>query len=317
LAPAPAPEILPGLFGVAESLKFDSAVADVGQNLAQVDLDTRTKMRDGLIRKLADRTPQGLPSQLTPMELSSMASFGLALADPQADGRAFADLLIDIREAAILARSSLAIVLGDLSPATAGVDVLPGLAGHPNDFMLVENNRITGAICLMGMPEGVLAQDKIGPLTTSLRAGPGNLPPLRLLGLSGTLQFRGNQVGRMVVSQPVVDQIMKAFVANAGVFSGTVSGLLGRCAVAENVIAGAGNLIVSQQLLMASNRISLMAFPVALSTGPVSFIAPLLTGASVADNAVFVGNQGREPRALWQNASRVSDKAANVELNIS
>ena len=301
----PSSGFLAELYGIPDWPKFNDAVGDFGARLAKLDAATRSAIREELQKALAN---PDLRTVLSTGELLALTKLNLALAGDKTDASFLADVLGDIRTAGIKARAGLAVILGELR--TLAVNDVSGLAGlDDDDFLLLENNEIAGVVCLMGQPEGNgLNADEIKKLITLLKAAPATV---RVSGLSGTLQLRGNQLTRVAVAQRIVDQLRQIMAAGTG----TITNVFGRCAVTDNVFEDGLSQIVCQQLSLTANKFTFSARPVA-AAAVVTFLPSFNAGTSIADNAVFLGNQARGQRVFWQDISRISDKAANVELSL-
>lgn len=83
------------------------------------------------------------------------------------------------------------------------------------------------------------------------------------------------------------------------------TGLYGRILFTDNVVDGPGIQIMAQHVVVNTNRFSLSSVP--------SNTAPAL-GSTIADTAVVLGNGGH---GVFQEASRESQRVANIEINFA
>ena len=143
-------------------------------------------------------------------------------------------------------------------------------------------------------------------LTGALKQG-----TIQIAGSLGGLQLRGNQLTRVAMASAVVDQLRQALTNNGGV----LTNVLGRCALTDNTFEDIGSFVVAQQVSLMSNKFTLSARTVV--PGAATVVSVIQLGTSIADNAVFVGNQSRGQKPAWRNLSRMSDQAANVNVTVS
>lgn len=296
-------ELLADLFRNEELPEFNRALKEAGATLEKLDAVARTALRDGLQSVLREAEIQSVLSQ---GEILSFAKLSLALAAeaPQAGG--FASALWSVRSSAVKARAGLAVVVGEVStPAVVGG--LNLAASDDDDFLLLADNTITGVVCLLGQPEGAaLTPAEVEQLSGALKK-----PTIQIAGLLGGLQMRGNQLTRLAVAEAVIAQVRETLKGGTG----TISGVLGRCALTDNTFADSGSLVVAQQVSLLANKFTLSAQPV--TPGVLTNVPVVLLGTSLAENAVFVGNQGRGRNLGWRNLARLSDQAANVNVLVT
>jgi hypothetical protein len=276
------------LFSMTKWPEFNPAADDFGAELAKLSTAERQTMRGDLQKAVNDN--QG---KLQFGNVFTFFKFMAALAQDKTTATTYADLLRDIRTAAVKANSGVAVVLGDAASSSTEADPFLGsIALDDDDFFLLEGNEITGAISLMGQPLGAgITNDDLKKLDGLLKAA----GPVRIVGLSGTLELRSNQLTHVLVAQVVIDQLQKVLKDGKG----TITGVFGRCLLTDNVIEY-GTTLVGEQLSLMANKFTCRGQNVA-------FVGNI--GTSIADSTVFVGNT---LRLTWRNASRVSAFEANT-----
>lgn len=121
---------------------------------------------------------------------------------------------------------------------------------------------------------------------------------VQVVGLSGTLELRSNQLTAVSVAQVVIDQAQKVLKDGKG----TITGVFGRCLLTDNVIEY-GTTLVGEQLSLMANKFTFREIHFGTFGFPSIF-------TSIADSTVFVGNT---LRLSWRNASRVSAFEANTQ----
>ena len=282
------------LFSMTKWPEFNPAADDFGAELAKLNTAKRQTMRTDL-QKAVNQNQVKLQFG----DVFAFSKFMAALADDKTTAATYADLLRDLRSAAIKAHPGVAVVLGDAAASSSEPDPfgMPGL--DDDDFFLVESNEISGVVGLMGQPlgggitsEGLEKLDRLlkGPSPNEKRG------PVQIMGLSGTLQLRGNQLTHVLVAQVVIDQLQKVLKDGKG----TIAGVFGRCLLTDNVIEY-GTMLVGEQLSLMANKFTYREIHV------VAMVRPIVT--SIADSTVSVGNTLGSP---WANASRTSAFEANT-----
>jgi Family of unknown function (DUF6519) len=258
---------------------FNTKVVGGAEKIKALDPEGRKSFSDAM--KGYEENPA-----LSPAEKLSYANLDLAVANTKTDIGTLIEVLQNIRTAAIEAKSGLAVVLGETPPSSK--DAQP-YTGQEDDWLLLQNNKIIGGICLQGQPVGrqVEGSDVSG-------AG------YSTRGMLGTVLLCGNQLTQIAASEGAINTLKSTQRMN------TVPPL--RVTVTDNIIGSDSNQILGKLLSLGTNKFTLSA--VVPTKG-------IVVGISVADNAVFLGNQGPFSGVDWKNYSRVSGKAANIEVNVS
>jgi hypothetical protein len=231
----------------------------------------------------------------------------LQLSAQSPDPNITADHLEDIRKASVRAVAGTALVL--LNP---GGETLPQtiLTLDEDDFVLLEDNEITGAVSLYGFPgESSLNADELKRLEALLKEN-----QLLMLGLMGHFQLRGNRLTRLVPGENVVQALEKAIQGDGG--SRVFYSLFGSCLLSDNLFDGSRSLLVGQHVSLGTNVFSFTADPIPQGT-PAVGPPPQLAGTAVSRAAAYVGNHGRgQGRTLWQDISRTRLPATQQVLNL-
>ena len=285
------------------------------ENLAAMKEEERAVLGKNMIAMASGEYRQNMSES----EVVKVAKLGLALS-AKADVSTISTLLNDIRRAAVKARPGVAVVLGegerasykDLARFTNAETEIAGITEDDvaqDDMIIVENNEILGVISLYNgvslsgeaTIDGFL--DKLKNMLKRKIKEEKVIPTIT--GLQGTLEIRGNRLVGITVGRDILNSLNELADSKSSKWS---LNIFARCILSENVIEGV-SLIVSQHLAMATNDFALSAV-----AHPGEDNIP--AGGSIADSSVYVGNHGCRPGVAWKDISRVSERAANLEIRI-
>ena len=306
--------LLADLYGLASQGEWQFAVfretaADAAQLLADTDLEKRTDMQARITKALGS---QELRRSMSSGELIGFGKLSMSLAAETVDPSNMLDVLIDIRRAAIKARPGMALVLGETFPPQELPQIELGTLDD-DDLISLESNEIAGIVSLYGPPA---SPSFLGEMLTAafLEQLGGQLKErrIRLNGLLGTLNMRGNQLVQVTVNAAVIQALADALGSDATV---QMFGLFGRCLFSDNVFEGGNNLIVDQHLVMTANEFKMTAMPASFGLAVNATAIPRTVAIVVADSSIYVGNHGRQNVTL-RDISRVSQQAANLEISV-
>jgi hypothetical protein len=278
---------------------FRAKAAAAAKKLASLGRDERSALRAQIGEAL-----DGV--SLSSGELLAFAKLLSDLADKVMDPANVLDLILDIRRAAIKARPGLALVLGEsfLAKELPGVEM--GVLDD-DDLISVESNEIAGVTSLYGLPAPpellgeALTEGFLKDLGEQLKER------IRLNGLLGTLNVRGNHLVQVTVTAQVIQALIDALSTDN---TTQLFGLFGRCLFSDNVFEGGRNLIISQHMAMTSNDFASLSPPGGTDDNLV------IAATVIADTSVYTGNHGGG-RTRVRDVSRATAQAANLELNIT
>ena len=269
--------------------------------------------RAAIGKKLAaEFKKSGLESVLSRAEIQTLFVMWAAMVAKKGDAGLLVNALVSLRAAAFRAAGADALVIMQVTGVTGELAELADF--DAGSRAVIEDNDITGHVSLNGLTAAKQFDlEMIGKARELFKATPPNI-----VALGGTLQLRGNRLTRLMVSSPVVDKVNSNIAANQ-------SALLvpfARNTITDNVIDGAGNLIVTGWLTMSGNQFSLsaqspqIANPNFTTTHYEVRLNNILALAVVfSRQGVFMGNQSTLPAAIL-HVDAISDGAANVGISV-
>jgi len=295
--------------GDFQQASFRERAFESATQLAEASAEERKDMQARITEAMGD---PALRQSMSSGEFISISKLSMNLVAEAVDPINMFDLLFDIRRAAIKSRPGLALVLGETFPPQELPQVEMGILDD-DDLVSLESNEIAGVISLYGLPASpaflgeVLMPEFLKSLGDQLKER-----RIRLNGLLGTLNIRGNQLVQITVTKRVIQALQDALSTHT---SPDLFGLFGRCLFSDNVFEGGNNLIVDQHLAMTANEFKMTAMPVQPPADIAQF--PANAGVVIADTSIYTGNHGRGQDLVLRDVSRVNSQAANLEITIS
>lgn len=269
--------------------------------------------RATLAKKLVELFKKsGLETTLSRAELQALLVLGAAIVDKKGSTGLLVNALTGLRTAALRAAGADALVIVQAAgSAGEGAEFTDFDAGSS---VVIEECDIIGHVSLNGLSsEKTFDTELLGKARELFTK---EAPSVVALG--GTLQLRGNRLTRLMVSGPVVDRVS----ANIDAGRSALFVPFSRNSITDNVVDGAGSLIVTGWLTMTGNQFTLSAESKQIANQELTlnrFVVRQGTSFAVAvacaRQAVFVGNQCTQPAALL-HAEHLSDKAANVGISV-
>lgn len=207
------------------------------------------------------------------------------------EARSFNNFIETLADPAADARA-LQAALADIRLVSLAID--PGVAILLMDAEAetrIEDNQITGIVSLYGLPGSTrLSDDEVRALIDS------QSKKIEFSGSLATLHMRNNLVSRMDVSEKTL-----ALVKSPG-SDGSISlkQLYRRCFITDNEFSSGDNTLITEQLALTSN----------------SFDGLTRVGVAIANAATYVGNYAGSPKRILFSAVQLSEKAANLAIDI-
>lgn len=275
-------ERIASLFEILNRREFEDVALPVARELSGLSTDERRELAMALRRRVRSMIGE---HDLRAEERDSYEKFARALEAERRERflqERLLERLFGIRDAAAPLSPQTAIVIED-----AEGDVT------------MENNEVSGVISLYGPPGSTQPTgdhlEKLGPL---LRQG-----EVTFSESSGTLRMLNNTVTRLRIAEEATKHIIEI---SEGGGTGQIPGVYSRSFLTNNVIVSGGNLLLGYHLAISSNAFNSLD----------ELRVPMLAGVVVGDAVSYVGNYATNSDIPLDNVSRVSEKAANLELII-
>ena len=292
-------EALRDLFARGDWRDFEPAVRDIATDLAGRPRNQRTRLSRSILARLDESLSRG--------EVHAYRRFAAGLVFEPVDPLALVDQLIAVREAVIRADPGIALEIG---PMIGDVERALDPAIAREGALVLENNVVSGLVSLYGRASfEPLDVEFLRLLREGLQRG-----RARIDGVFGGAHLRNNHLTRLVVAADLL-QVLRPFADGQ---EGTIDTLHHSLHLTDNVVDGAGNVVVARHLALTANDFTLDAVR-NVPTDDVGAV-PFAPNVAIADSATYTGNHGRGtgigPVQL-QDITRVSAGAANLEITIA
>jgi len=267
------------IVGNHEDIDFDNLFLQNNFYLVASRIVEELSKLDSTTRKtISDKITKAALSddKLNNDEKESYANFASALSARTVNRRLLRVEIYNIRRIALIASPGNAVAIMD---------------GDAN--VTLEDNDIRGVVSLYGLHVGAeLNDDQLGTLGALIKSR-----AIGLIGSTGRLQMSKNRFTRLFVADNLINMI-NAIIDKK---KGAIEGIFGDSFIDDNLIIGGRNQFISRRLFLNFNSF---------------FPGDSTAGTAITDSAVFVGNQGAHDKILFNNVSRVSEKAANLSIHI-
>jgi hypothetical protein len=220
-----------------------------------------------------------LTASMSASETTAYNGLLSAMSAVTVDPKVIAESLAGIRAAAIGAAPGLALVIAGKGAGAT-----------------ITDNDITGVTSLHGVPGAtVLTAAELKVLSSLIKEG-----LINSADSDGTLQMHTNRLSRVTLGDAMIKTIKEALQAKPAELPGKLAGIYTEAFFSRNVIELGDSLFLANTASFTTNRFE-------ESRGDL--------GSVFADSAVYVGNSAPNDVRLF-NCSRVSQKAANMVINI-
>jgi hypothetical protein len=189
----------------------------------------------------------------------------------------------------------------------------------------VTDSYIIGVLAINGSPprEKPIDRDSLPSYCGKLKAAKSDNGRV-MLGSTGTLWIKGNQITLLAVGEPAFRSLNKLSESSVSILE-----TFERIVCSDNILEGPGSCLIGQQIIFGGNTLSRLAYWVGADeghgfiynaagnvsqpfSGPSNFIAAAVV---IANDPVIQGNQGSHPLSLETNTSEYNMLGASINPN--